>query len=77
MKAERSKKKARLKMRPIFFNIKRIRLMRGHTLDTLARRTGLSKGLLSKCENGGNMTIETLYRIVAGLNTHISVLTEL
>lgn len=41
---------------------------RGHTLDSLAKKTGLAKGLLSRIENGkGNPCLLTLKKLAIAL----------
>ena len=53
--------------------VRRLRKQRAMTLDTLALRTGLSKGYLSKVERGLNSPpISTLSRIAAGLGVSIA-----
>lgn len=50
-----------------------IREARRHSLmslGNLAEATGLSKGNLSKIENGGNVTLVTIYRICRVLDLH-------
>ncbi|MBT6614366.1 MAG: helix-turn-helix transcriptional regulator, partial [Deltaproteobacteria bacterium] len=48
----------------IIAKIKNLRLERGLSLNQLAKMTNLSKGYLSKIENGVNVPpIVTLYRI--------------
>ncbi len=53
--------------------IKSIRQDRGFSLNQLARMTGLSKGYLSKIENGLSVPpIVTLYRIASALNVDLT-----
>jgi len=53
--------------------VRRLRKQRAVTLDTLALRTGLSKGYLSKVERGLNSPpISTLSRIAAALGVGIA-----
>jgi transcriptional regulator with XRE-family HTH domain len=49
----------------------------GLTLDELATRSGLSKTILSRIENGrGNPSVETLFRIARALEVPLSALLE-
>jgi XRE family transcriptional regulator, regulator of sulfur utilization len=49
----------------------------GHTLEELASRSGLSKTILSRIENGrGNPSVETLFRIARALGLPLSALLE-
>jgi transcriptional regulator with XRE-family HTH domain len=49
----------------------------GQTLDELATRSGLSKTILSRIENGrGNPSVETLFRIARALEVPLSSLLE-
>lgn len=49
----------------------------GATLDDLAARSGLSRTILSRIENGrGNPSVETLFRIARALGLPISVLLD-
>jgi transcriptional regulator with XRE-family HTH domain len=49
----------------------------GQTLDELAKRSGLSKTILSRIENGrGNPSVETLFRIARALELPLSALLE-
>lgn len=40
--------------------VRRTRCDLGLTLDEISDRSGISKGALSKIENGGNLTVHTL-----------------
>lgn len=57
-------------MVPVGGRIRTIRAEREMTLDDLAKKAGLSKGLLSKLENlaDANPSLETLYRIAVALD---------
>lgn len=49
-------------------NVRRIRRIQGVSLDALSKTAMVSKGNLSRLENGkGNPTIETLIQIAAAL----------
>jgi len=49
----------------------------GQTLDEVATRSGLSKTILSRIENGrGNPSVETLFRIARALEVPLSALVE-
>lgn len=53
--------------------LKELRKIRGITLDTLATKTGFTKGYLSKIENAKKLPpIETLAKISTALNTEIA-----
>lgn len=48
------------------------RLMRGHTLDSLSKVTGIGKGNLSKMENAkGNPCLLTLKKLAIALKVRI------
>lgn len=54
--------------------IKRYRVQNGITMPALANESGISKGGLSKIENGtGNPTVETLQKIYSAMNYRRSV----
>jgi transcriptional regulator with XRE-family HTH domain len=57
-------------LREVGSTIREARRHSGMSLRDLAEVTGLSKGNLSKIENGGNVTIATLYRICRMLDLH-------
>lgn len=44
----------------------------GFTLPQLAEMAGISKGALSKIENGGNFTIETLCRLARAMDLELT-----
>ena len=51
--------------------VKALRKYRKKTLPGLAKEAGISKGLLSKIENGtGNPTIETVQKIANAIPAH-------
>lgn len=50
-----------------------IRLKLGLTLEKLSQMTGISQPRLSNIENGANVTIETLEKIVSALNHQIQI----
>jgi transcriptional regulator with XRE-family HTH domain len=58
--------------------IRTLRAERQMTLDDLAKKSGLSKGLLSKLENltDSNPSIETLYKIAEAFGVTLSDLLE-
>lgn len=54
--------------------IKRSRQLRNVTFLNLAKKSGVSKGLLSKIENGcGNPTVNTLYKLSKALNVIFTI----
>jgi len=58
-------------------NLKKIRLVRGLSLDNLAEQTGVSKSILAQIERGeANPTIGTIERILSGLRISITELSE-
>ncbi len=58
-------------------NLKRIRLVKGLSLDNVAEQTGVSKSILAQIERGeANPTIGTIERIISGLRIGITELTE-
>ena len=58
-------------------NLKRIRLVKGLSLDNVAEQTGVSKSILAQIERGeANPTIGTVERIISGLRISITELTE-
>lgn len=61
----------------ISMNLKRIRLARGYSLDTVAEQTGVSKSMLGQIERGeANPTIGILGKIVSGLRVELTDLVE-
>lgn len=61
----------------IGINLKKLRTERTMTLDQLAEAAGISKGMLSQIENGDtNPTINTIWKICAGLNVPYTSLLE-
>jgi len=56
--------------------IRRVRKCRCLTLPQLATKAKVSKGALSKIENGGNFTVITLYRLATALEVEPSGLTR-
>jgi len=65
-------------MRNIGGRVRTLRTELQMTLPTLAERAGLSKGLLSKLENGedSNPSLGTLYKIAEALDVTLSELLE-
>jgi transcriptional regulator with XRE-family HTH domain len=59
--------KAEKCLRILAFNVKAARLYCGYTLPELAANAGVSKGLLSKLENGGNVTFLSLSKVADAL----------
>lgn len=58
-------------------NLKKMRLIRGLSLDNVAEQTGVSKSILAQIERGeANPTIGTIERIISGLRISITELTE-
>lgn len=58
-------------------NLKRIRGVRGLSLDYVSEQTGVSKSILAQIERGeANPTIGTIERIISGLRVSITELTE-
>jgi transcriptional regulator with XRE-family HTH domain len=51
-------------------NIRAARLKVGLTLPTLSKLSGVSRGNVSKAENGGNITALTLYRLCWSIGIH-------
>ena len=45
-----------------------IRLEKRETIDSVSRKSGVSKGVISKFENGGNITLKSLVSILKSLN---------
>lgn len=45
------------------------RLNQNLTRDELAKRSGVSVATISRCEHGGNVSTESLVRMMRGLNT--------
>ncbi|WP_035413779.1 MULTISPECIES: XRE family transcriptional regulator [Bacillaceae] len=61
----------------ISMNLKRIRKMRGLSLDRVSALSGVSKGMLSQIENGDSSpTVSTLWKIANGLEVSFSSLVE-
>jgi transcriptional regulator with XRE-family HTH domain len=53
--------------------LKKLRSEKGYSLNTLAKRSGLSKGYLSKIENAVNVpTITTMHRIAKALEVDLT-----
>lgn len=51
------------------------RIFNGHTLPSLEKKSGLSRGLLSKMENGtGNPSLFTLHKLARALRVGVSEL---
>jgi transcriptional regulator with XRE-family HTH domain len=65
-------------MRNIGGRVRTLRTEKQITLPSLAKRTGLSKGLLSKLENdeNSNPSLSTLYKIAEGLKVTLSEILE-
>lgn len=58
-------------------NLKQLRTLRGLSLGDLSKLTGISKAILSDMEKGtGNPTINTLWKLAAGLNVPYTRLLE-
>ncbi|MCT3400829.1 XRE family transcriptional regulator [Lentilactobacillus hilgardii] len=58
-------------------NLRKIRLEKGFSLTKLSELSGVSKGMLSQIENNGTSpTINTIWKICAGLNVHYTALLE-
>jgi len=73
MKQQHKNHRKNMKEPDIIDKIKSIRLDRGFSLNQMAKMTGLSKGYLSKIENGlSNPPIVTLYRIASALNVDLT-----
>jgi transcriptional regulator with XRE-family HTH domain len=51
-------------------NIRAARLRAGLTLPMLSKLSGVSRGKVSKTENGGNLTALTLYRLCWSIGIH-------
>jgi len=51
-------------------NIRAARTRIGLTLPTLSKLSGVSRGNVSKAENGGNITAVTLYRLCWSIGIH-------
>ena len=59
-------------------NVRRLRRARGWTLDTLAARSGVSKGMLVGIEGGRtNPSIGTLCRVAEAFDANLGLLVEL
>jgi transcriptional regulator with XRE-family HTH domain len=58
--------------------VRTLRAERQMTLQALAEKSGLSKGLLSKLENlpGSNPSLETLHKVAVALNVTLSDLLD-
>lgn len=65
-------------MRNLGERIRTLRTEKQMTLPTLAERSGLSKGLLSKLENNeeSNPSLDTLYKIVEALEVTLAEVLE-
>lgn len=61
----------------IGLNLKKLRTEKNRSLGQLAEASGISKGMLSQIENGDtNPTINTIWKICAGLNVPYTSLLE-
>jgi transcriptional regulator with XRE-family HTH domain len=59
-------------------NVRAVRTRRGWSLDTLAQRSGVSKGMLVQIEQGGsNPSVGTLTRICEALDVTLAQLVDL
>ena len=57
--------------------IRVVRLSRGMTLQDVTNKCGITKGLISRIENGGdNVEIRTLCKVAAALETTVGRLIE-
>lgn len=57
-------------------NVRSLRKYQGHNIDWLVKNSGVSKGALSKIENGGNCTIMNACKIAKALGATIHSLLE-
>lgn len=59
------------------FRLYRLRVEAGHTLPTLEKASGVSRGLLSKAERGmGNPSLLTIEKLALALNCRASDLID-